>query len=88
MISEQIKLIFKILNESNIRFFLLRPVQLSNKITDIDLIVQKSDLQQLLVEISTSELAISIKKTPYNESIKVIVGKVIQSQFRYTSKFL
>mgnify|MGYP000852319682 CR=1 FL=1 len=71
-----LKNIFKFLDKNRIDYLLLRPIDFSKELTDIDLIINKLVFLRLLQLLEKSNFSVKCKYTNYRESIKLFVDHI------------
>lgn len=71
-----LKYIFNFLDKNRIDYLLLRPVDFSKELTDVDLIICKLEFIRLLQLLEKSNLSVKCKYTNYRESIKLYVDQI------------
>ena len=74
---ERVKSIFNFLDQQNINYLLLRPIDLNLGFNDIDLLVQKSEFKRLLIALEKSDFFVQYQLTNSNASIKIYVNGVV-----------
>lgn len=72
----KIQNIFSYLDNNSIQYLLLRPIDLNTIIKDIDLIIPKSDFNQLL-NLLDRDRTVCIKYSNANESIRVFIDDLL-----------
>ena len=68
--------IFDYLNENNISYFLLRPIDLNEAIMDIDLIIPKPEFYKLVDILDKTSFKVFFKYSPANTSIQLLIDEV------------
>ena len=69
--------IFDYLNENNISYFLLRPIDLNEAIMDIDLIIPKPEFYKLVDILDKTSFKVFFKYSPANTSIQLFIDEVL-----------
>jgi hypothetical protein len=75
-VKNNLKNIFKFLDKNRIDYLLLRPIDFSKELTDIDLIINKLVFLRLLQLLEKSNFSVKCKYTNYRESIKLFVDHI------------
>ena len=81
----RVKQIFNFLDKNDIRYLLLRPLDFSKELTDIDLIMDKGEFLRLLELLKESKLSVKCQYTNYRESIKLYVDGITLDIQHYVS---
>lgn len=74
---DHVDTILGVLSESNIRYYLLRPVNLADTVKDLDMIVPKEDMGQLAKALLTRYGSYLYKKSHARESVQLVANTVI-----------
>ena len=69
--------IFKIFDQHEIKYFLLRPVRLNYEIIDIDLIIKKKDFNSAVNCLLRGKFNVKIKKSIANHAVYIKVDDLI-----------
>ncbi|MEQ9266217.1 MAG: hypothetical protein RLN81_13395 [Balneolaceae bacterium] len=77
MISEKVHNVFALLENSGVKYYLLRPIDLKKEITDIDLVIPREDFKKLLLFLKNKSSDIRFKFSPYNHTIKLFIDDLI-----------
>ena len=79
--------IFSYLDNNSIQYFLLRPIDLTAPIKDIDLIIPRSDVNQFLSLLDNDSRTVCVRYSNANESIRVFIDDLLLD-IKFTICFL
>lgn len=75
--NENVGQLFLLFKANTIRYYLLRPIILDEKIKDIDIIIPKEDLNRLLKVLIIKYGEVLYKKSRANKSIQLIANEIL-----------
>ena len=73
----KLEYIFSYLDNNAIQYFLLRPIDLTNDVEDIDLIIPKQDFMKLVKVLDKDSKKVYFKYSNANESIQLFVNDIL-----------
>lgn len=79
----KIEEIFDLFDQNQIKYFLLRPIELEKQIEDIDIVMARPDVNSLMSILEKKSIRFQYKKMPANESINIIVfGYILDIKYK------
>ena len=69
--------IFNYLNDNSIKYFLLRPIDFTKKVEDIDLVISRNDFRLLLNILANDSKDTYIKYSNAHESIQLFIDDIL-----------
>ncbi len=73
----KVRQMFSLLDENNIRYYLLRPIDLDDEIKDLDIIVPKEDLGKLSDMLLLAYKKLLYRKSHANASIQILANDIL-----------